>query len=497
MKRFPSLHRSAAGALAIALWAPAALASFLTDDQRTELGKDVKGTCLVAAQIAGPPGGKLTEVRLQTDGGASGGPAETLTTEGVGGFFFDNFAFVNVPKGAFRISLIQYQKWNQKRILLHLIMDKIVFGKEGFRVIPEPLGAIERGEAANELSGTCDGGFLWLGLYKTKGTSKVELTNDSNQTESALRELKSDLGASPWAAEIDKPAKNTPLPEGKDLTAKGPAPMPKPPKIGVKATVVDRGGEPRVELRYAPKEGTKRTAVFTALTGNKPGSADPLPHLNWMLDTTVAKAADKSVRFDYLVTGTKPEETSDKMSNMVATMMLNGNEGITGFVEYSDRGVPAKAELKFAPGKEPKIGPPVSVVSSVANTVIPLPTEPVGPGASWEVLLTADKPTFHYEQSTVYKLVSNEGGVLKISITQDARTSFTKPLQIPQPDGSKKSLAASVSSGTGEARVNLAQALPDFYRLALASDSLFAGGAEPAKDPKTPSGRTETQVEAK
>ena len=165
--------------------------------------------------------------------------------------------------------------------------------------------------------------------------------------------------------------------------------------------------------------------------------------------------------------------------------------------EYSDRGIPAKAELKFAPGKEPKIGPPVSVVSSVANTVIPLPTEPVGPGASWEVLLTADKPTFHYEQSTVYKLVSNEGGVLKISITQDARTSFTKPIQIPQPDGSKKSLAASVSSGTGEARVNLAQALPDFYRLALVSDSLFAGGAEPAKDPKTPSGRTETQVEAK
>ena len=456
----------------------------------------MKDTCLVAGQLGGPPGYKLKEVRLLSDSG-EGGPPETLTTEGVGGFIFDNFAFVNVPKGAFRISQIEYQKWGGKRVLLTLYMDKMVFGKEAYRVTPDPFSDIVHGDLPNEMSGTCEGGgVVWLGLYKTSG-KKIELANDSNQTESALRELKGDLAKTPWATLADKPTKNTPLPPDRDLTARGPAKAPKPPKIAVKATLVERGGEPRVELRYKPKEGTRRAAVFTLLTGNKPGTSDPLPRLNWMLDTAVAGAPEHAVRVNYTVTGTRPEATSDKLGSMVAGMMLTNNDGITGFVEYTDRGMPSKAEHKFAPGKEPKVGPPISAVASVGNTVIPLPLEPVGPGASWEVRLTADKPTFHYEQITLYKLLGLEGGVLKIAITQEARTTFAKPIEMPQPDGRKRPMVASASSGTGEARVNLEQALPDLYKLSLQSDSLFGGGAEPAKDPATPGSRTETQIEAK
>ena len=71
------------------------------------------------------------------------------------------------------------------------------------------------------MSGTCDGGFLWLGEYKgSEGGmfSSPSMKTSNLQTDGQLKEMllqtKNKLGASPWAPEMDHPTPNAPLPPG-------------------------------------------------------------------------------------------------------------------------------------------------------------------------------------------------------------------------------------------------------------------------------------------
>src|SRR5262249_55912558 len=136
---------------------------FLTDEAVKSLSSDTKGSCIVQVQLSPKNWGKLEGMqRMQTTSGE-------LETEGYSPLFatsLGGFAFANVPKGPFRVSYIHYKR-----------MSKPPQGgrsaeweNQEFDLLGVPhAGWSGRGEVPVEMSGTCNGGFIYLGLFKGEG----------------------------------------------------------------------------------------------------------------------------------------------------------------------------------------------------------------------------------------------------------------------------------------------------------------------------------------
>jgi hypothetical protein len=203
-------------ALAAAGCTPSASRAYLRDEDLAALKTDTKETCLVAAQIFSVWGDLQGGIKLETTGG-------TLVTAGESGSFFKGgtcgFAFVNVPKGPFRLGYFNFHHATGKEGHMVIEFDNL---NHSHVVSTDNHGV---GDIPNEMSGTCNGGFVWLGVFKgdTGGlfsSPKMRLGNDSVAAGYALRDLKAKLAGSPWAAEIDHPMENTPLPAGQAVVEK-------------------------------------------------------------------------------------------------------------------------------------------------------------------------------------------------------------------------------------------------------------------------------------
>ena len=194
---------------------PSASKAILRDEDLARLSGDTKENCLVAAQINPMALGSLQSVKLATTGGEqaySGSDASMFSAH------FGGFAFVNVPKGPFRITYLNYwrdtvkggREVNEFDTLNH---GHNLRGNEGL------------GDVPNEMSGTCNGGFVWLGAFKGESGGlfsqpKVSTTSDAVTVGYSMRDLKAKLVGTPWEAEIDRPAENTPLPAGQVVVEK-------------------------------------------------------------------------------------------------------------------------------------------------------------------------------------------------------------------------------------------------------------------------------------
>jgi len=123
----------------------------------------------------------------------------------------EGFFFTSVPPGEFRVQTIKYA---------------YAPGTDGTDGRPSPVfdnrvlanAATRNGDVPNEMSGTCAGGFIWLGTFVAESglVSGPTLTRGNDlSSASAQSTIKERLAGSRWGAEIDRPLKSTPLPKGK------------------------------------------------------------------------------------------------------------------------------------------------------------------------------------------------------------------------------------------------------------------------------------------
>lgn len=175
--------------------------------------QDTKKTCLVAAEIRAPGLAPMEEALVTVSSGKS--MSATPISRGLshgGGFFLKD-----VPEGEFRVTNVRYRS----------TVRASGPDKAGMRF--DTLGIAsagsDRGDIANELSGTCKGGFIWLGSFVVDPGSLVAaptmtLGNNEVTAENARGEVKSQLKGTAWEAEIDKPVANAPLAKGKNVEGK-------------------------------------------------------------------------------------------------------------------------------------------------------------------------------------------------------------------------------------------------------------------------------------
>ncbi len=130
------------------------------------------------------------------------------------------FTFV-VPEGMFRVEYIKFYARTSKKFGETYEFNNLGVG----HVLSSKENGTAMGDLPGEMSGTCSGGFLWLGVFKgDKGSilSKpdLKLGSDAVDAGNAIRALKKQLEGTPWAAEIDHPAENKPLKKGQVLEGK-------------------------------------------------------------------------------------------------------------------------------------------------------------------------------------------------------------------------------------------------------------------------------------
>ena len=112
----------------------------------------------------------------------------------------------------------------------------------------------------------------------------------------------------------------------------------------------------------------------------------------------------------------------------------------------------------------------VSVGASVQELASPLPIEPVGVGAIWDVTHAGEIMGIRYAQTTTYELVSLEGsrGEVRLSIAQ---TAPSQKLHGPSYPGGNATLETWYCHGKGEAVFDLDRLVSAPFSVELSVDA--------------------------
>ena len=209
-------------------------------------------------------------------------------------------------------------------------------------------------------------------------------------------------------------------------------PKPPPPELAV--TLVESGDEPRDTLRYSIAPDTVVQSVLEVRTSavtteDVEDAFGVLPGLKLLLHAgpTVSLPDDRtryvlriSRAYPILPEGTEIHHVQEVEAGVLA---LNDTRGR---FDLSDRGIMMDSDVPWTQGQE-RINPRVTImISNVRSAIatIPVPTEPVGVGAVWEVRRSLRIWSARVTQVSRYELVDRAGDQfrVRVSVRQSAPT---------------------------------------------------------------------------
>ncbi len=233
--------------------------------------------------------------------------------------------------------------------------------------------------------------------------------------------------------------------------------------------LVEPGAAPRVALRLRPEPGYRQILTMIMhmemqqrMDGGEAPQV-PLPPMRMRANVTIEDVAANGdftyvMRYteaDAMEAGDVAEEVRQMVSNMLRSMA-----GVTVRGTTSDRGFERDVAMELPPQLAPQIAAQMrAMADSLEQFSTPLPEEPVGVGAAWDVRTTLSQDGITLRQTTRYRLRELEGGhaVLDIGITQQADE---QPVDAPMPPGVTATLVSLEGRGEGTTRLDLAAGLP-------------------------------------
>lgn len=249
------------------------------------------------------------------------------------------------------------------------------------------------------------------------------------------------------------------------------SPKPSAASMAKKSAVklLAEGAEPRTVLRLHPAVGDKQTMAMTmtmgmemVMAGNKT-PAVKIPAITLSMSTEVKDISkDGIISYDLVYNNLQMDEQGDSLPGVADLMKktLAAFDGLTGTGKMSDRGGTTSMQIKMPANADPQLSQLANQMKdSISSSSMPLPDEPVGPGAKWEYKSRIKSQGINMDQTITTELVSIDGDQvnLKFTISQSAAK---QKVQNPAMPGVSVDLTKLTGSGSGTSTRDLTHLLP-------------------------------------
>ena len=241
---------------------------------------------------------------------------------------------------------------------------------------------------------------------------------------------------------------------------------------GAKTTVklLDPGAQPRTALRYkfqanrTEKLVMEMSMAMAMEIGDQKGPETQVPatRMTMTIDSKeVSPKGDLHYEFELEQVEVLPKPGANPAMINDMKQQTSSMQGLSGSATVTSRGFTKDAEIKPPPGIEPQIRQSMDEMKKSMNQMsAPLPEEPVGGGARWQVTMPVETPGMKLTQIATYTLSEIQGDKVKfdVAIKQSA-----PPQEIDTPGaapGVKVSLESLKSSGKGTVELQMTNLVP-------------------------------------
>jgi hypothetical protein len=305
------------------------------------------------------------------------------------------------------------------------------------------------------------------------------------------------LGANPEVA-IPRPASGVLPPGAADkVLVKGQPPIVK---------LLEPGAEPRSDLSYALSKGTAQKmamAMDMAIGVKTKGQSlpqTPMPRMTMTFDTS---ATDKNAAGDHKIecrlTSTSVDASGAQQEQMAKALrpQIEAMKGLGMLYWVSPKGYAHDGKLDV-PSTVPAAAQQImsGMSQSFEAMVIPLPAEPMGVGARWQVVSRLASGGADILQSTIYTLKSKSGQKATLEATM-VQLAADDTIHTPQmPAGMNAKVRGFSSSGSETTQLDLKSVVPEGRNTSLKTsmDLTIQGGQAGTGEDSTVETTTTVQV---
>lgn len=293
-------------------------------------------------------------------------------------------------------------------------------------------------------------------------------------------------GANPEVA-IPRPASGV-LPPG---AADKVLPAGQPPLV----RLLEPGAEPHLDLSYTLSKGAAQKmamAMDMAVSVKSKGQTlpqTPMPRMTMTFDTATGdKNGSGDFKIDSRLTATSVEPSGGQQEQMAKALrpQIDAMKGLGMAYWVTPKGHVHDVKLEVPPSVPPAAQQIMSGMSqSFESMVTPLPAEPVGVGARWQVVSRLSTGGADILQSAIYTLKSRSGAraTLEVSLVQLAANDTIRTAQMPA--GMSAKIRTFNSGGRGTTQVDAKSVTPEGGTMSLKTGmdiSVQGGGTTGGED---------------
>ena len=258
--------------------------------------------------------------------------------------------------------------------------------------------------------------------------------------------------------------------------------------------LLEAGAEPRKVLRLHPKPDDQQTLTLAIKLGINLKMGEALdrkmkvPEMTMTMNVTVKSvSAAGDINYEILMGDGAVAEDQEVMPQISEGMKaaLANIKGLSSTGTMSNRGLNKALDVKAPENADPQTRQAVEQIKqALVNIATPLPAEPVGMGAKWEVKMTLQSQGVKMDQTVIYELTSSDEESLttKNTITQSAPK---QKVQSPAMPALKFDLGKMDGHGTGETTLELSKLMPQAATANIQSDMMMEMNAEGQKQTVT------------
>ncbi len=239
-------------------------------------------------------------------------------------------------------------------------------------------------------------------------------------------------------------------------------------KVGAKTTVklLDPGAQPRTALRYKFQANrTEKMVMETSMAmamemgdQKQPETQMPATRMTMTIDSKeVSPEGDLHYEFELVQVEVLPKPGANPVMVNAMKQQMSSMQGLSGSATVTSRGFTKDVEIKLPPGIDPQIRQSMEQMKQSMNQMsAPLPEEPVGRGARWQVTMPVETPAMKLTQIATYTLSEIQGDKVKFDITIKQSA---PPQEIDTP-GAKVLLESLKTSGKGTVELQMTNLVP-------------------------------------